>query len=149
MIMGGINWDEFVKVFNGERPQPVAFDTSNLPLPTAISEHLLRVKSGDEACEELERGFSPSELFGAYVVDGSEITNGDAFAMVVTSVDLDNLTATAIVTKTHGDRCWFHVGEPVHIGMSPCGACRVTSDLDDHGQAMFFGAEYGGIGIGS
>ena len=94
-------------------------------------------------------GMSPQQLFEKYIVSGPAQWVSTPFAMRVDSIDKESMTVEGTVTATNSAPCWFHVGERVTVRHLHDEVWRMTSEADDHGQAVFLGADYGGIGIGS
>ena len=91
----------------------------------------------------------PSELFATYITPGKILDYPGWFRMSIDTVDPHHISAEGTVLFTNDYPCWFHVGEKVHLMHISDEVWRLTSDLDDHGQAVFLGEDYNGVGIGS
>lgn len=126
------------------------FDTTSLPQRTDMTPWAIKVlaKQGLLELEELEDKMSSVEKFSNYIQAGYMLNDGYNFDVFITEVNATERTATGVVLATHD---WFHVGETVYIEMfeHDDDVGRITSELDDHGQALFLGVAYGGISVGS
>ena len=145
---------EFEAPEGDDAPFVDVFNQDYLPWATEKNHYLISVQSAEwssaehEEFIELDYKATPRELFERYLLKNTAIGYDD-FQVVLTETNRDTLIAQGVVTKTTGESCWFHVGEKVTIKHNGSECWRMTSEDDDHGQGVYLGAEYGGIGIGS
>ena len=97
-----------------------------------------------------EGNFTDLQLFERYLKVGCAIGYKPDFEVVLTDANSETLVAKGVVTKSHSQpRTWFFPGEIVTIDPLGNNIWRMTSEDEDHGQAIFLGADFGGVGIGS
>ena len=98
----------------------------------------------------LDEDESSEELFEKYLSPvGKILDDGREFRAIITFVDSDKLFAKAKVLSTYKSNYWFEIDEEVMIEHVGNEIWRMTSDDNNHGQAVFLGDLYDGFGIGS